>query len=151
MPFPVAAIPIIGDLFKAGIDIINKLVPDKDLAARLQQELILKEYEAQKQLLEMAAAEGQAQAEINKVEAASESFFVAGWRPAIGWTCAAGFMYQFLMLPGIQWYIEIKGLKVTSPPTLSDVLMELTMGMLGLGALRTYEKLKGKQNAKAQA
>ena len=150
MAVPVVAIPIIGDLLKAGMDIINKFVPDKDLAAKLQQELLLKSLEIDRQHLDMAAQEAQAQASINQTEAASDNIFVAGWRPVIGWVCGIGFLYQFVVYPTVQWYIAFKKVDVTPPPTLDGILMELTFALLGLGAFRTYEKVRG-ISAKAAA
>lgn len=142
MALPLVAIPILGELLKAGIDIINKFIPDKDLAAKLQQELLLKGLEIDRQYLDVAAAEAAQQASINQTEAASTNIFVAGWRPFIGWVCGAGFAYQFMVYPTVQWWIAFKKLEVVAPPTLSGVLMELTFALLGLGAMRTYEKVR---------
>jgi len=80
-----------------------------------------------------------AQTEINKIEAGHRSLFVAGWRPAIGWICAIGLGMTFLVNPILQWATGEVG-----PELPLDVIMELVLGMLGLGALRTFEKMKGK-------
>ena len=79
------------------------------------------------------------QAEINKIEAAHRSTFVAGWRPAIGWVCAAGLAFPFLINPVLQWYTGEPG-----PEMPTDDLTTLIMALLGLGGLRTVEKLSGK-------
>ena len=79
------------------------------------------------------------QAEINKIEAGHRSLFVAGWRPAIGWVCAIGLMFPFLINPIIQWYTGHPG-----PNLPLEALMTLVVSLLGLGGLRTVEKLKGK-------
>ena len=80
-----------------------------------------------------------AQIELNKVEASHRTMFVAGWRPAVGWICAIGLAFTFLINPAIQWYTGQPG------PTLpTDIVFELMLGLLGLGGLRTYEKLAGK-------
>jgi hypothetical protein len=88
-------------------------------------------------------AQQQAQAEVNKQEAAHASIFVAGWRPAIGWACAFGVFYTVIS-PIIE-AILLTAFPDTAIvlPALGDVLWELTFGMLGMGALRTFEKLKG--------
>jgi hypothetical protein len=88
-------------------------------------------------------AQQQAQAEVNKQEAAHASIFVAGWRPAIGWACAFGVFYT-VSSPIIE-AILLTAFPDTAIvlPALGDVLWELTFGMLGMGALRTFEKLKG--------
>lgn len=78
------------------------------------------------------------------------SVFVAGWRPGIGWTCAVAFMYHFVLYPIIQSGIAIASQYREVPFDVSQLpvldigpLMTVMMGMLGLGGLRTYEKLKG--------
>lgn len=80
-----------------------------------------------------------AQVELNKVEAGHRSIFVAGWRPFIGWVCGLGLFNMFIVNPWIQWITERPG-----PDLPKDVILELILALLGLGALRTVEKLKGK-------
>ena len=85
----------------------------------------------------------QGQVELNKIEAASSSFFRAGWRPAVGWICAFALGYQMLFRPIVGWYLQ-QVVGWGYPPTLEmDTLLTLLFGMLGLGAYRTKEKLKG--------
>ena len=78
-------------------------------------------------------------AELNKVEARHRSIFVAGWRPAIGWICAAGIAFAFIGNPLLERFGP-PGDPVTVP---LDVILELVLAMLGLGALRTIEKVNG--------
>lgn len=80
-----------------------------------------------------------AQVELNKVEAQHRTIFVAGWRPFIGWVCGFGLAYTFLVNPTIQWFTGAAG-----PVLPQDIMMELVVGLLGLGTLRTVEKIKGK-------
>jgi hypothetical protein len=80
-----------------------------------------------------------AQIELNKVEASHRTMFVAGWRPAIGWICATGLSFIFLVNPVIQWTTGDPG-----PELPTDITFELILGMLGLGGLRTFEKYTGK-------
>ena len=82
---------------------------------------------------------GKLQVELNKIEAQHRSRFVAGWRPAIGWVCAIGLLFPFIINPILQWFTDKPG-----PQLPLDALLELVLAMLGLGALRTIEKLKGK-------
>ncbi|MFZ5609771.1 MAG: 3TM-type holin [Pseudomonadota bacterium] len=84
------------------------------------------------------------QAEINKVEAAHRSLFVAGWRPFIGWVCGLGFLWAFIGHPVFAWVVALAGLEATPPAILTDDMMELVLALLGLGALRTAEKLSGR-------
>ena len=80
-----------------------------------------------------------AQVELNKVEAGHRSIFVAGWRPAIGWVCALGLMLTFIVNPLLQWWTSKPG-----PELPQDIMLELVLALLGLGALRTVEKMNGK-------
>ena len=80
-----------------------------------------------------------AQIELNKVEASHRTMFVAGWRPMIGWICATGLAFIFLINPVIQWATGQPG-----PELPVDITFELILGMLGLGGLRTFEKYTGK-------
>jgi hypothetical protein len=84
------------------------------------------------------------QAEINKIEAAHRSIFVAGWRPFIGWVCGVGFLWAFLGHPLFEWCVILAGSDITAPHLMTDSLLELVLAMLGLGGLRTVEKLSGK-------
>lgn len=92
----------------------------------------------------------ESQLEVNKVEAAHDSMFVAGWRPAIGWIGAVALAYQFVVYPMMTWgwstaqakgYIDI----ATNPPPVldADVLFALISGMLGIAGLRSFDKMKG--------
>jgi len=79
------------------------------------------------------------QAEINKVEAQHRSLFVSGWRPMVGWISAAAFGFHYIIMPLLVAYTDI------DPPEFdTNSLFTVLMGMLGLGGLRTYEKLKDK-------
>jgi len=80
-----------------------------------------------------------AQVELNKVEAGHRSIFVAGWRPAIGWVCAAGLFLTFIVNPILQWFTGEPG-----PALPNDIILELVLALLGLGALRTVEKMNGR-------
>ena len=121
-------------LLGPGLQMINKLVDRlPDPAAKERAAL-----EMQSDLLKFAAEQAQAQNEVNKVEAAHQSIFVAGWRPAIG------FGWTFVGLPIMSWLLAVLGVTTELPQINSDILMELTFGMLGMGALRSFDKWKGK-------
>tara|TARA_R110000803_G_scaffold73775_2_gene137643 strand:+ start:407 stop:790 length:384 start_codon:yes stop_codon:yes gene_type:complete len=111
--------------------IINKVVPDKDKAREIAYELSTM---AEKHAQELAKG----QLEVNKVEAAHKSLFVAGWRPAIGWICGLALMYSTLIAPILSIWLVV-------PPVDSSLLTSVLMGMLGLGAMRTVEKTKNVQ------
>jgi hypothetical protein len=79
------------------------------------------------------------QAEISKIEAQHRSTWVAGARPAIMWCCAGGLFFAFLVNPGIQWWTGHPG-----PELPLDYISELVWALVGLGGMRTVEKLGGK-------
>jgi hypothetical protein len=80
------------------------------------------------------------QNEVNKIEAQHRSVFVAGWRPFIGWVCGLALLYNFIIRDLVAWVNP-----TVMPPALQmDQLITILLGMLGLGGLRTYEKIKDK-------
>ena len=137
MPFAILA-PLISPL-------VNKLVdriPDPNERARAAEEL-------QAGIMEAANAASLAQTEINKTEAAHKSIFVAGWRPFIGWVCGAGIAWAFLIQPIAQWALVIWGPEGQTLPVIeTGGLFSLVTAMLGMGGLRTFEKLKGVARAR---
>ena len=98
---------------------------------------------AQLALLELAQKGQLVQVEVNKVEAASSSLFVAGWRPAIGWVCGAGCAWNWIGLPMASFIMAAIGQTVQIYPADLGEMMPLLLGMLGIGTLRTVEKIKG--------
>jgi hypothetical protein len=134
---------MITGIVEAGLRILEKVIPDPAAKAEAQYKLLqlaqtgeLAELEAQTRL-----ALGQIQ--VNQAEATNPNLFVSGWRPAVGWICAAGLGFQFLGSPLLAWISPLFNL--TAPPTIAlGDLLTLLVGMLGLGSLRTIEKLQGK-------
>lgn len=123
---PVDAVTALGNVF-------DKLFTSKE--ERLQAQAVLDRIRQEPYLL---------QAEINKIEAAHRSVFVAGWRPFIGWVCGLGFAWAFLGHPVFEWVVAMRHLGVAPPAIHVGDMMELVFALLGLGALRTTEKLAGK-------
>ena len=81
-----------------------------------------------------------AQLEVNKVEAAHKSLFVSGWRPAVGWVCVLGMFGNFITIPFSNFVLALFGINIVIPLVPLETMMPVLMGMLGLGAMRTYEK-----------
>jgi len=127
-----ALIPLIGP----ALEKLLSLIPDANQRAKA-------EAEYQRALLDIAAKAESDQREINKVEAQHSSIFVAGWRPAIGWVCAAALAFQYLVRPFWVWAISVWTPGTPVPPGLDDMLWQLMFGMLGMGGLRSWDKSKG--------
>jgi len=89
--------------------------------------------------IRLAQKPDMAQIELNKIEASHRSRFVAGWRPFLGWIGGLGLANMFLVNPWIQWVTGQHG-----PNLPEDIIMELVFALLGLGTLRTIEKIQGK-------
>lgn len=121
------------DPVTAGLDLAKTVVstiwPDKT--------------EKEKQELASAVVLVQGQIDTNKVEAASPSIFVAGWRPFIGWVCGAAFAFKFIGGPLAVVLMAMAGHPITLPIFDFTEMSTVLLGMLGLGGLRTVEKIKG--------
>ena len=109
--------------------VISKIWPDKT--------------EQEKQQLAAAVMIVQGQLDVNKIEAANPSLFVSGWRPAIGWVCGGACAWNWIGLPIAKVAAVAAGYQIAvSPADLSEML-PILIGMLGLGGLRTAEKING--------
>ena len=120
---------ILSSLIGPATKLLDKVIEDKDQKNALAHEIATM---AERHAQELA----QGQLEVNKVEAAHKSLFVAGWRPAIGWVCALGIFYNVILA-------NIIGIWVDVPEIDTTLLVPVMMGMLGLGAMRSYEKVQG--------
>jgi len=114
--------------------LLDKFIEDKDQKARLAHDLATM---AQKHAQELAKA----QLDVNKTEAAHKSMFVAGWRPAVGWVCCIGLGSNYLFIPMANFVLVVSGSDITVPALDLSEMMPVLMGMLGLGAMRSYEKV----------
>tara|TARA_A100001391_G_scaffold198307_1_gene179743 strand:+ start:934 stop:1326 length:393 start_codon:yes stop_codon:yes gene_type:complete len=110
-------------------NILDKFIADKDLKAKLQHELKTELHRA-----------NLAQIEVNKMEALSRHWFVASWRPCVGWICALALGYHFIISPITIFALSVSGLSYDIPEFDMNSLMTILLGMLGLGGLRSYEK-----------
>lgn len=126
----------IGSVAELAKGIIDKFWPDKTEAqkAEMAQAMVLLQGQ-----LNLA----QGQLDVNKAEAASSSTFVAGWRPFIGWVCGIALVYQYILRPFVEAGFALAHQPIPALPGLDGNLYELLLGMLGLGAFRTYEKVRG--------
>jgi hypothetical protein len=116
--------------------LLDKFIEDKDQKAKLAHEVATM---AQKHAQELAKG----QLEVNKAEAQHKSIFVSGWRPAVGWCCVFGMMGNFMVIPFANFVLALLEIPVSVPLIDTATMMPVLMGMLGLGAMRTYEKRTG--------
>ena len=114
--------------------VLDKFVEDKDLKRKLESEL-------KSQIISLDLA----QAQTNLEQAKHSSVFIAGARPAIMWICAFGLGWQFVFQPVAAWIIMVSGSEMMLPIFETEGLMPLTLSLLGLGGMRSFEKFKGIQ------
>lgn len=136
--------------------ILSKIIPDAGQAAQATLELQKALIERQADVDKAVADAAKAQNDVNLAEAGSASMFVAGWRPFVGWTCGAGCAYGFLAQPLLAWATGLLSVLIEAsipvPPVLDmSTLLGLLGGLLGLGTMRTVEKVQGvdRQSLKA--
>ena len=130
------------EVFNIGSKILDRVLPDPKAKAEAQLELMKLAQAGELANLDADLKLALGQIEVNKVEAASPNLFVSGWRPGVGWTCVAGLAYSVLGQPFSAWVSLIRHIPV--PPTDdTSTLITLLIGMLGLGGMRTVEKIQG--------
>jgi phenylpyruvate tautomerase PptA (4-oxalocrotonate tautomerase family) len=115
--------------------LLDKFIEDKDQKNKLAHEIATM---ADKHSHEIAKS----QIEVNKEEAKSRHWWIAGWRPACGWICTLAMGYHFIIQPFLIFFLALFGLKMDIPTFDMDTLMTVLLGMLGLGGLRSFEKHK---------
>lgn len=125
-------------IFDAVTPVVNKIL---DFIPDPKQKL-----EAQMQLMSSLQAWDAQQTQINAVEAANTNIFVSGWRPFIGWVCGTAFAYKFVLQPFIIFILLACGSKFDPKilPMLDwSEMSTVLVGLLGLGGMKTFEKVKG--------
>lgn len=123
--------------------LIDRFVPDPEQKAKAILELKKEENAQALQEMTLELQAMQSQTNINQEEAKSSSFFVAGWRPWIGWVCGVAFAYHFVLQPLTVFLLASYGHKVDLPAFDMEALNTVLLGMLGLGGMRSFDKLKG--------
>jgi len=134
-------VSVFSDLVGPVTGLLDKFGEDKDQKNALAHEIsTMAERHSQEQML--------AQLEVNKVEAASSSIFVSGWRPATGWVCVLGMAGNFIVTPFANFVLALLEVQVFIPLVPLDTMLPVLLGLLGLGGLRTLEKAKGVHRTK---
>jgi len=117
-------------------ELLGKFIEDKDQKNKLAHEIATM---AENHALQLAKG----QLEINKAEASHRSMFVAGWRPFLGWSLSFAMVWHFVLAPMTMFVAAWAGAEIPPLPVFDmDSLMTVLLGMLGLGGLRTAEKIK---------
>jgi hypothetical protein len=134
-------IPIL-DIVNVGMKVLDRVLPDPKAKAEAQMELLKMSQADRLADLQADLQTSLGQLEVNKAEATSGNSFTSGWRPGVGWVGVLGLLYSFLLQPLLAWVSLIR--HVPSPPPLDmTVLFTLLGGILGLGGMRTAEKIQG--------
>lgn len=132
-----------GSIGETVAKIISAFKVDPTVALEKQTEIDEIKLQLASKLQDQFNQQLQAQTDINKQEAASTNWFVAGWRPFFGWVGGVAFAIEFIISPFATWIAALAGHPIKFPSLDMSTLMPVTMGMLGLGYFRTYEKVKG--------
>ena len=115
--------------------VIDRVVPDKNAREKAKEEL---ERALNDQDFQIALE----QIKVNAEEAKSESLFKSGWRPSVGWICSIAFALHFVILPLFNYILMLCGGQPILVPFQMDTLLTVLLGLLGMGTLRTVEKMK---------
>lgn len=135
-------LPIIGDLIDGVTGIIDKVIPDADKKNEIKLELEKLGDQADQRLHD----ELMGQIEVNKVEASQRSIFIAGWRPFIGWVGGCALAWSFILSPIFEWLSRLFGWHGDMPMIDASQLSTIVLAMLGVGAMRSYDKKQGTSN-----
>lgn len=131
-------------LIPALTSLIDKIIPDPQAAAEAKLKALAMAQAGDFKEIDAALQLAKGQTDTNIEEAKSDSLFKSGWRPAVGWTCVSGLFYDFILRPLLPWAVEVLGKQVPPLPQIDvQSLLVLLFGILGLGAYRTFEKIKG--------
>ncbi|MGD9872386.1 MAG: holin family protein [Thauera sp.] len=131
-------------LIPAVVSVIDKVLPDPQQAAEAKMRALELAQKGELAALDADVRMALGQMEVNRAEAQTD-LFRGGWRPATGWCCVAGLAYQFILQPVLPWVVALLGAEVPPLPAIdNETLLVLLTGMLGLGGLRTFERVKGR-------
>jgi hypothetical protein len=134
---------LLSGIFDLGKGLIDRLWPDP--AQKAAAALELARMQQNGELAQLAAETDLAklQVQVNLEEAKSANWFVAGWRPFIGWTCGCGLAYVSIIEPVARFAAQVWFHYTGSFPVIdTTITMQVLLGMLGLAAARTVEKVR---------
>lgn len=128
--------------FDIGGKLIDRIFPDPNQRAEALFKLNELKQSGELALLTAETDLAKSQTEINKIEAGSGDKFASRWRPFIGWVCGIAFAYHFVAQPLIAFVLASAGHNVELPSFDMDALNTVLLGMLGLGTMRSFERVK---------
>lgn len=117
--------------------VLDRVIPDKNKRAEAQEQL-------QNLLTTQDFQIALEQIKVNAIEAQSDNIFKSGWRPSVGWICSIAFALHFVIFPLLNWVLMLCGGQPILVPFQMDTLLTVLLGLLGMGTLRTVEKMKVK-------
>jgi hypothetical protein len=126
---------IFDSVLEIGSKVLDRVIPDANARLKAKEEL-------EKALNDQDFQIAIEQIKINSVEAQSDSFFKSGWRPSVGWICSIAFGLHFVILPLFNYFFMLFGGQPILVPFQMDTLLTVLLGLLGMGTLRTVEKMK---------
>ena len=132
----------IGAIFDFGSKVIDKIFPDKSEADRAKLRLIELQQAGEFKEIEANLEIARQQTSVNVAEAQSPDNFRAGWRPFVGWVCGFGLGYAAIFRPIIIGLVRLQHPEFDLPEAGGETLTTILLGMLGLGGMRTFEKVK---------
>jgi Holin of 3TMs, for gene-transfer release len=140
-----------GDLVKSAGEIADKLFTSddekaerKNEAEKTKREFDIREKELEFRHEKLQADNSLSQIEVNKIEASNTSLFVSGWRPAVGWVCCLAMAYSYIIEPLLRFICKVFFSYSGDFPVLDlESIYPVLFGLLGLGAMRMNEKIKG--------
>ena len=125
-----------------GGKVIDRLWPDPLQANAAKLELLRMQQNGELAQLASNTELAKGQLAVNEAEAASSSLLVSGWRPFIGWVCGAAFAWNWIGLPAGLFIAALMDKELNLAQADMSEMLPVLLGMLGLGALRTTEKIK---------
>ena len=126
---------LLDTVFSTISTVLDRVIPDKNKRAEAEEQL-------QTLLTSQDFQIAIEQIKVNAIEAQSDSFFKSGWRPSVGWICSIAFGLHFVVFPILNWLLMLCGQLPILVPFQMDTLLTVLLGLLGMGTLRTVEKMK---------
>jgi hypothetical protein len=126
---------LLDTVFSTISTVLDRVIPDKNKRAEAEEQL-------QTLLTSQDFQIAVEQIKVNAIEAQSDSFFKSGWRPSVGWICSIAFGLHFVIFPILNWLLMLCGQSPILVPFQMDTLLTVLLGLLGMGTLRTVEKMK---------